>query len=55
MHIQRMQAREYGLFCKELLELLTNDIMYCSDATLKCFSIAFLLKLKSILCTFRLL
>ncbi|AAY60647.1 helix-turn-helix domain-containing protein (plasmid) [Bacillus cereus] len=35
MHIQRMQAREYGLFCKELLELLTNDIMYCSDATLK--------------------
>ncbi|MED3482297.1 DNA-binding protein, partial [Bacillus toyonensis] len=35
MHIQRMQAREYGLFCKELLELLTKDIMYCSDATLK--------------------
>ena len=53
MHIQRMQAREYGLFCKELLELLTNDIMYCSDATLKMlFNSLSSGNYKSILCTF---
>lgn len=33
--IKRMLAREYGLFCKELLNLLDKDIMYCSDAVLK--------------------
>ncbi|MED2614690.1 DNA-binding protein [Bacillus thuringiensis] len=33
--VKRMLAREYGLFCKELLNLLDKDIMYCSDASLK--------------------
>lgn len=33
--IQKMQAREYGLFCKELIELIDTEIVYFTDAKLK--------------------
>lgn len=35
INVKKMQAREYGLFCKELIELITTEIFYYTDAKLK--------------------